>query len=630
MPQLFLASTALVFALVASIPAAQVFSSIGVAVTPRVNSTRVAAKPQVAGVAVAALDPSTISSKNTAVCEGNCLPVAPLPILVTTGSAVSLTQTSAALQGQVTPNGHVTSGWFRYATERPISCTDNFGIKTPIVSLGSGSAAVTLQREITGLLGGATYYYCAFAGDGTSVVGGGVQTFSITPTTQKPDLTITLLELAQINNTSARYLRATVKNVGTGPLVQNVSLSMYNHAGVLYPVTLLYSTNSPLAAGASVEVVGPRAQSGSYNYRAVVDLANAVSELSEDNNALQQQLVFSAGDVRVSLVKVENLTSRTATVSWRTSKPTTGAVQLSNEPTINASSSIVADGGGQNLAIDHTVTLQNLAGGQRYNYRLIGWGEDVSYTSAPYAFTTYRPGEDLPDLVPQTLTMTSSVKNYAGYPFNGENVTVRIKNASKFNAGPFGVWLIVREAQTNAIQCAPAITVDGLQDSRSMIVNFTLNDFMRCAPLTEGQYYLELAIDKSPVADINQVVELNEQNNTRTLPPFTVLPASAAPTFTNFLLRPDPSRNDRTRLEFSLLTNLSQTNHRPDVLYFTEPADGTFNLQTSRYTRNGIVSRDSSGRYYVNFNNASGVIYHVRTWAQRTNVFSDDITINTP
>jgi len=50
---------------------------------------------------------------------------------VTPTAATSITDTSATLNGAATPNGFTATGWFRYATSSPGTCTDSFGTRAP-------------------------------------------------------------------------------------------------------------------------------------------------------------------------------------------------------------------------------------------------------------------------------------------------------------------------------------------------------------------------------------------------------------------------------------------------------------------------------------------------------------------
>lgn len=89
-----------------------------------------------------------------------------VPPTVTTKSATAIGTTTATLNGSGNPNGASTTGWFRYWTTNPGSCTDTGGTRSPSTggtALGSGTAAVSYSRGITSLTVGTIYYFCAIA-----------------------------------------------------------------------------------------------------------------------------------------------------------------------------------------------------------------------------------------------------------------------------------------------------------------------------------------------------------------------------------------------------------------------------------------------------------------------------------
>jgi phosphodiesterase/alkaline phosphatase D-like protein len=123
--------------------------------------------------------------------------------VVTTTPATSVIAASAQLNGSANPNGATSTGWFRYATVNPVTCSDSFGTRVPAsggASLGAGRVAVaySYNTNLTGALQpGTTYYYCAIASNTYGVSVGAVQTFTTSPmlpsvtTSSATDLTST-------------------------------------------------------------------------------------------------------------------------------------------------------------------------------------------------------------------------------------------------------------------------------------------------------------------------------------------------------------------------------------------------------------------------------------------------------
>ncbi len=121
---------------------------------------------------------------------------------VSTQSANLLTGSSANLRGAANPGGAATTGWFRYATTSPGSCNDTFGTRAPTTAgsaLGSGTASVAFNEEITGLSPATTYFYCAIAENSEGKAFGAVVSFT-TPTPP----TVTTTAATNITNGGAR------------------------------------------------------------------------------------------------------------------------------------------------------------------------------------------------------------------------------------------------------------------------------------------------------------------------------------------------------------------------------------------------------------------------------------------
>ncbi len=100
---------------------------------------------------------------------------------VRTLAATPVTATTATLNGSANPNGYATSGWFRYSTSNPGSCSDSFGTRVPTtggVTLGSVTYAVGYSQSISALSPGTTYYVCAIASSSIGTSFGSVLSFT--------------------------------------------------------------------------------------------------------------------------------------------------------------------------------------------------------------------------------------------------------------------------------------------------------------------------------------------------------------------------------------------------------------------------------------------------------------------
>jgi hypothetical protein len=92
--------------------------------------------------------------------------------VVATGDASSITPTTAALNGTVTPNGLSTTWWFEYGT------TTRYGSKTSSQSAGSGASARSVGATARSLRAATTYHYRLVAQNSSGRTAGEDRTFA--------------------------------------------------------------------------------------------------------------------------------------------------------------------------------------------------------------------------------------------------------------------------------------------------------------------------------------------------------------------------------------------------------------------------------------------------------------------
>jgi hypothetical protein len=103
-----------------------------------------------------------------------------IPIVQTVGSAL-VTATSAVLEGQALPNFSPTTGFFLLYEQQPEDCTADGAVRVPATGgteLGDGSNVVDFTTEATGLLPGATYFFCAVASNSVGDASGALLSFT--------------------------------------------------------------------------------------------------------------------------------------------------------------------------------------------------------------------------------------------------------------------------------------------------------------------------------------------------------------------------------------------------------------------------------------------------------------------
>jgi hypothetical protein len=86
---------------------------------------------------------------------------------VSTGSASSITYSSAILSGSVNPNGQITNYVFQYGA------TSGYGGQTPLAPAGNGTISIRLTQGVAGLQPGTTYHYRIVAVNSAGVTANG-------------------------------------------------------------------------------------------------------------------------------------------------------------------------------------------------------------------------------------------------------------------------------------------------------------------------------------------------------------------------------------------------------------------------------------------------------------------------
>src|SRR6478609_2342841 len=189
------------------------------------------------------------------------------------GSAGGITGSAATLHGTVDPNTRATSWYFEVGT------STSYGTKTAAKDAGSGTAALDVAAQVSGLQTGRTYHYRLVATSDAGTSRGADKTFltAAAPTVAMKaassirDTSVTLNGSVNPNGqeTSAYFeygtttgygSRSASKNVGAGTGSTNVSISVTGLApGRTYHIRLVASNASGKTTGvdATVATTGP-------------------------------------------------------------------------------------------------------------------------------------------------------------------------------------------------------------------------------------------------------------------------------------------------------------------------------------------------------------------------------------
>ena len=149
---------------------------------------------------------------------------------VDTLAASSVAATSAALNGNVTPNGLPTTAWFEWGTNPTLASYAS----TPVQSLGSGTTSQLVSAALSGLSTGTTYYYRVAANNATDTSRGTVVSFTVIPSQPDPGVADIRDEfLAAVNQ--ARSVNQICGSTPFGPAPpvswsENLAMAAYLHS----------------------------------------------------------------------------------------------------------------------------------------------------------------------------------------------------------------------------------------------------------------------------------------------------------------------------------------------------------------------------------------------------------------
>jgi uncharacterized protein YkwD len=138
--------------------------------------------------------------------------------------------TSAALNGNVSPNGLPTTAWFEWGTN------PNFAsyASTPVQSLGSGTTGQLVSAALSGLSTGTTYYYRVAANNATDTSRGTVVSFTVISPQPDPGVADIRDEfLATVNQARSVNQICGTTPYGPAPPVswsENLAMAAYLHS----------------------------------------------------------------------------------------------------------------------------------------------------------------------------------------------------------------------------------------------------------------------------------------------------------------------------------------------------------------------------------------------------------------
>ncbi len=353
----------------------------------------------------------------------------PSPPVVTTDAPSSVSFTSASLRGTGVANRSATTGWFRYSTTQPASCSDSFGARAPATggsNLGSSTGSVPFSQSISGLSTNTTYYYCAIASNAEGTSFGAVLSFLTpgAPTVTTTAVTALLPTSATLNGvgyaggapaggwfryattdpgtcTDSFGLRAPGGTIGIGSARENVPFG--------YPISgLLPGTTYYFCALAYNDYDQAFGEVLSFTTPAAVPLVSTSSAAFTSTTATLNASGNPSGATTLGWFRYDTVSPGTCNDTFGTRSPTTGGTDL----------------GRGNSYVAFTAGLTGLAPATTYYYCAIAENSVSKAFGSVLSFTTAAR--------PTVTTLAASSITYSGARLNGEGVANRAATTGWF------------------------------------------------------------------------------------------------------------------------------------------------------------------------------------------------------
>ena len=315
------------------------------------------------------------------------------PPTVTTSAATSISSTGAQINGTVNPNGSITTCQFEYGT------TTSYGTTTTLQNVGSGTAQVSVNAILTGLLPSTTYHYRLTA----SNAGG---------TAQGTDLTFTTAaNLPTVNTTAATTVTSTGATLN-GTVNPNNSATTYAFE---YGTTTSYGSTTTvqnLSAGTSAVTVSS-ALTGlnpgtTYHYR--ITATNTAGTVQGTDQS------FVTAGALVPTVTTSAATSVTATGAQLNGAANPNGVAATAQfeygtTTAYGSITTAQNVGSGSISVTISTTLSGLTPNTTYHYRIVATNSAGTSQGTDQSFTTGTAPPVVTTDSASTITGTSAQLN---------------------------------------------------------------------------------------------------------------------------------------------------------------------------------------------------------------------------
>ena len=402
--------------------------------------------------------------------------------------ATNVGSTTATFNASANPNGSGTTGYYRYSTTSPGTCSDSFGTRVPATggsNLGAGTSVTAFLENVTGLLPNTTYYFCPIAANAVGTSFGGVQSFITTaaPTVLSAAATVITSSGATLNGSAnpnrdaaTGWFRYSTTNPGTCD----------DTFGTRAPATGGTALGNGSLALAYSQALTGLAQGTTYYFCALAQNGVALSAgavLSFTTTNAPTPVTVAASGVTGTTATLNGSTNpngATATAWFRyaTTNPTTCNDTFGTRTPATGGTAL----GAGTAAVAHTAALTTLVAGTTYYFCAIASNAAGTSFGAVLSFTT--PGAPTVTTTPATALTTT---------------TATLEGTANPNLGAATGWF--RYATVNPVTCndtfgtrAPA-TLGTTLGSGSTPVAFT----QPITGLVQGTTYYFCAIASNAV-----------------------------------------------------------------------------------------------------------------------------------
>ena len=294
---------------------------------------------------------------------------------VVTGSATSVTSTSATLNGSVNPNGTTTSAFFEYGL------TTAYGTTTSVQAAGSGTTAQALTANIAALISGTTYHFRLTGSNAQGTVSGSDATFATPAATFAPTV-VTGSATSVTGSTATLNGSANPNGAATGAFFEYGLTTSYG------TTTTVQAFGSGTAAQVATANIASLISGTTYHFRLTGSNSQGLVSGSDMTFATLSSSTGSAPTVVTNAATSVTATTATLNGSVNPDGAATGAFfEYGLTTSYGTTTTVQAFGSGTAVQVA-TANIAALVSGTTYHFRLTGSNSQGLVSGSDMTFAT--------------------------------------------------------------------------------------------------------------------------------------------------------------------------------------------------------------------------------------------------